>query len=58
MSIYKDFYEEYYNKVIYTRDEVMHLIHFLIDKGCLKFVDSIKNIDDLIDEFENLDGRI
>lgn len=59
MSIYKDFYEEYYNKVIYSRDEIIHLIYFLIDKGYLKFVsDTNKNLDDLIDEFENLDGSV
>lgn len=40
------------------RDEIIHLIYFLIHKGCLQFVDSIKNIDDLIDEFENLDGSV
>lgn len=43
----------------YTRDEVIHLMYFLIDKGYFKIVDNTnKDIDDLIDEFENLDGRI
>lgn len=37
------------------RDIIEHLIYFLEDKGYLIRISNKKNLDDLIDEFENLE---
>lgn len=42
------------DNTIINRDNIQELLNFLVDKGFLKFNKSTKDLDDLLDEFENL----
>ena len=37
-----------------TRDNIRELLNFLVDKGYLILKETSKDLDDLVDEFENL----
>ena len=37
-----------------SRDNIQEVLNFLADKGYLEFKETTRDIDDLLDEFENL----
>lgn len=40
--------------IMINRDNIQEVLNFLVDKGYLTILETTKDLDDLLDEFENL----